>query len=52
MIEKDYNYFRFTARAKLFALLGIDDPTDEQVKLANDFINNVERYTASKVGQP
>jgi hypothetical protein len=43
-----YNYFQVEATYRLLSLLGIDVPSGEQMYDATMFVENMERYGASK----
>jgi hypothetical protein len=43
-----YNYFQVEATYRLLSLLGIDVPSGDQIYDATMFVENMERYGASK----
>jgi hypothetical protein len=51
-MSSGYNYFRYAGARKLLQLLGIppEEATEEQVKLAEGFMNDMLGYARSVIG--
>jgi hypothetical protein len=49
-IDMAFNSSKERAIDNLFALLGIDEPTDKQRVIADTLVDNISRYIRSQVG--